>query len=94
MLLGSLKRRGGVICVCFLVNRSKFSTKSTGKHEQMSPLIAGSEESLGHISPSTLLLVRGGLRSPGGYELVHSLGISFALGQCFLQKAAFLWADL
>lgn len=68
MLLGSLKRRSGMISLCFLVNRTKISTENEGKYEQMSPLISGSEESLGHRSASTVLLVCGGLRSPEGHE--------------------------
>lgn len=79
MLLGFLKRRAGIIRVCFLVDRSKFPTKNAGKHEQMSPLTAGSEDSLGHISPSTLLLVCGGLRSPGG------------MNSCICWESALLW---
>lgn len=43
-----------MICVCFLVNRSKFSTENEGKHEQMSPVISGSEESLAHRSVACL----------------------------------------
>lgn len=40
-----LKKRTGMICVHFLANRWKLSTENARKHEQISSLIAGGEES-------------------------------------------------